>query len=185
MIDHNRKIIYLHINKCGGKSIENALWNHIGTSDHRIPEDYIKEIGAQKYNSYFKFGFVRNTWDRFVSMYHGRRERGNLKNTEISFEAFIKSLPDSEQRLSDSRHLLFYSQLRWVLYEGTPIDFIGRFENYQAEWEKICEKLGETIKVPHLNKSKHESYTKYYTPDLRNLIRAKYKEEIEYFDFKF
>jgi hypothetical protein len=191
MICHRRKIIHLHVNKCAGKSIERALWGMhgrtilavsgkrriVGSADHRLPAEMITKIGKEKWDAYFKFGFVRNSWGRIVSMYHGRSQYGN--KPAATFEAFVKNLPSLDCSLLES------SQLNWVVYEGEPIDFIGRFENLQEDWEKICQHIGEDILLPCINASAHKPYQDYYTPELRDIIRKRYQKEIDYFGFKF
>lgn len=179
MVDNNLQVVFLHPNKCGGKSIEKALFGREvkpGSADHRLPKHYIRDLGRDNFNSYYKFAFRRNTWDRMVSIYHGRQQLLG-SNKGISFEEFLNLPPSGFNK----------SQLDWFMYDGDFIlDFCGRFENYREDWEKVLEQIGVGhIPLPHENKSKHNHYTEYYTDKTRNIVAGRYREEIEFFNFKF
>ena len=66
MISHQYKCIFTHVNKCGGSTID-AVFN--GKGGHKLALNY-KRMYPKKFDSYFKFSFVRNPWDKMVSFYH-------------------------------------------------------------------------------------------------------------------
>ena len=66
------------------------------------------------------------------------------------------------------------------------MDFIGKFENIQEDFNKICNML----KINHLrleieNKSNHEHYSTYYDKPSREFIKDFCKEDIKNFGYKF
>ena len=79
------------------------------------------------------------------------------------------------------------SQLKWISDEKGKIlvDFIGKFENLETDFNLICEKLNLTAKLPHLNSTTHDHYSKYYTSKSRNIIEDWFKDDIIMFDYKF
>jgi|CEGF01.1.fsa_nt_gi hypothetical protein len=67
--------IFFHVPKSAGSSIRKALLSidplateH--TIHHALPADVLSAIGQSAFDSAFKFSFVRNPWDRAVSLYH-------------------------------------------------------------------------------------------------------------------
>ena len=67
------------------------------------------------------------------------------------------------------------------------VDYIGKFENLQEEFDIICKKLNiPKIILPHVNKdSSKESYKNYYTSESMELINKAFEKDIKQFNYKF
>jgi len=192
MISHEYKCIFIHPPRNGGKSIEKALFGVApvpGSADHTSIRQWQRKLNKELFDSYFKFVFVRNPWDRLASVYHHRlsflsshpkykKVRGYLNLN--SFDEFIKACHPKKGPLR--------SQSCYILKHGGNIgvDFIGRLENYEEDWQKVCEKLNVgNILLPHLNKSLHKKYWKYYNEDLIKIVGEKFEIDIKLFNYKF
>ena len=157
------------------------------------------------YSDYFKFGFVRNPWDRLVSCFHSKiltdRNINNayfkngVSNALSGFSQFkavmnfkdfaveIAKIPDSD---SESH---FLSQHKFITDESGKlmVDFLGRFENLEQDFACICKRIGlEGVKLPHLMKSANKKdYREHYDKNTKELIGERYDTDISMFDYNF
>jgi len=203
MINHEYKCIFVEVPKTGSTSIRSIIGSpekpHLNIKE--IKEKFFDEFDLDttntfmhffkrkkvefKWNQYFKFGFVRNPWDRVVSLY--LRKEGIQMSKEINFPEFVHWIQNSsDTSIHPSKHK---NQLDWFLDDNQEleVDFIGKFENINKDWQFISNKLGITNILPHENKNMIEKkhYTEYYTNELRDIIADKFRVDIEYFDYKF
>ena len=176
MINHEHKCVFIHIPKTAGVSIysvfKSRVQNHKTLDEH---EGWKPE--------YFKFCFVRNVWDRFLSTYfyfknYGRRRPGDLKAGKIinqfkDFKDFTRSFHKVKNKFS-GRH--FKCQTYWL---DDRMDFIGMFENLQGDFNTICDKLGmPRQELPRKNKSKHKHYLEYYDEETRQIVAEIYANDL-------
>jgi hypothetical protein len=153
-------------------------------------------------NNYFKFSFVRNPWDLRLSRYF------YLRDVEIAYNA-KKNLPTDNSALTlDFKSWCLSGkwfpprnhgwlknppqtkggQIGFLKNDNLEIDvdYIGKFENLQEDFDNICDQIGiAKKKLPHLNKSKHKHYTEYYDDETRQMVAEEYIKDIEYFGYKF
>ena len=138
-IDHNNKLVFIHVSRTGGSSIKTALNLHEKkyTEHHHLDSSYI----PKECKDYFKFAFVRNPFDRFVSLYHFRPKG-------LSFSDWL-----------DNITLTYVQQVDYGL---DKLDFVGRYENLQDDFDKFCKKINfeKRINLGSLYK-KHNSGINY------------------------
>ena len=133
-------------------------------------------VGDMTWAKYFKFSFSRNPYDKLVSQYHFNRHKFGLKNS--TFKEYVKTW-------NEGKKISTHPQLH-LDYIDEKLDFIGRFENFQQDFNTICDKIGiPHQQLPHKNKSKHKHYTEYYDDETKEIVAEKYAKDIEYFGYKF
>ena len=213
MISHRYKCIFVEVPKTGSSSIRAILgtpprphlniwqlkqelesgWTRYGGMANRLlacgypllPAKIRQRRGEDQFASYFKFGFVRNPWDRVVSLYE-RREGMQLRN-QMSFEKFVEWVNFSS--CTSIHPVPHRNQLDWFVDPNGRVlmDFIGRFENLAADWQTIAHKLGISQLLPHKkrNPGRTKPYAEYYTPTTRQIIAEKFRVDIEYFGYEF
>ena len=196
MISHKHKCIFIHIPKTGGTSIESALGNWCLTPDNEsdlMGDKYLsrhftlQSVKKSLRENYFKFAFVRNSWDRAVSHYFYYRDGGNEKS-----DARLQRLIPSDFKSFLTHHcsshpkIKLKDQFSYLEVNGeVELDFIGRFERIEDDYRCISKKIGLTRKLPHVRASKHKHYTEYYDEETKRIVAEKYARDIEYFGYEF
>jgi hypothetical protein len=194
IISDSHNFAFIATTKTGSTSIEKHLNPY--RAEHEITHlhgSYNKhcplKIICNKFpfiEDYFKFAIVRNPFDWVISWYFYRKTRLNKNNTKnISFKEW---LADENSSAYNTKGIgLTLSQYDIITCnKNIKIDFIGKFENLQKDFNIICDKIGiPQQQLPHINRSKHKHYTEYYDDETREIVAEKYAKDIEYFRYKF
>jgi hypothetical protein len=146
------------------------------------------------FDAYFKFTVVRNPWDRLVSAlaWTGQKWARGESLTQLEFEQQIQQayeLFNVARSASGSVQLpqFLYPQCLYV-YDAQRrplVDFVARYENLEADWRAICQKLGVDTPLPQRMRSHHKVYRDYYSPRTRDLVAQMYAADAESFDYDF
>jgi hypothetical protein len=135
-------------------------------------------IGDKIWNSYYKFTFERNPWDRQVSFYHFRCPD---KQKRLTFDQFMEK---RSRALVDNWGI-------YTLEDSVCVDFLGRFENLADDFQTVIDRLGlpSELSLPKVNKSSKcdqaGSYRSFYTDHTRELIADWYGKEINLLNYAF
>lgn len=211
MISHKHKCIFIHIPKTAGTSINSFF--HPGVAFHYNNPDYERLFGwcskrklhmqhatakqlletelitEEEWKTYFKFTFVRNPWDRAYSDYLFIQDFSGIKG---SFKSFLNKEKEFKHILTDNSgsnflgdHLL--PQTDFFDKKNYKLDFIGRFENFQADIQLILDKLDVNKEFnEHQNKSKRiKNYADFYTNSKAKMIYEKYANDILKLNYSF
>ncbi len=200
LVSEDRKLAFVHIQKTGGSTLDRLLRAHVhdmrmvGQSRHEFALRGAREL--PNWDEYFRFAFVRNPWSRLVSWYSmvtKFRRSGNelwryVRDNSSNFEEFIRFCTD-EVKISEGVYYSFaYNQLDYVTDENGAllVDFIGRLENFDEDVQKVFGRFGiEVETVPHRNRSRHTHYSAFYTPELEEIVRERFKRDIDHFGYEF
>ena len=212
-VSHKNKVIFVHIPKSAGKSINEALGipfpgnkpeeksyfagplseeeklmhglGHHVWWGHLFASELKAFIPSNIFREYYKFAFVRNPWDRTVS-YYMKHVIGNERfENNRSFENWILSHEFLNKKALWVEVLV--PQVDYVLdNEGQRlVDFIGKFEDLEKDWKKIRRKIDIMADLPHINKSEHKHYSFYYNKKTEEIVADAFKKDIEMFGYKF
>jgi len=155
----------VHIPKAAGQSIESAFLKSLGLSwrnraplllrpnhdpskgpprlAHLTAIEYLRYgyISEELFNSYFKFAFVRNPWARLVSEYRYKRMKCDFKT--FVFKRFPQPDADCYEKAEDKyRHVVPQYEFLFSDEGLQLVDFIGRFENLQQDFNYVCSNIG-------------------------------------------
>lgn len=201
-ISYEHNCIFVHIPKCAGTSIEFALGMHGGQDSigkktcENIPKNEKTLFGAnlqhlssleiqkriQNYDDFFKFAFVRNPWDRAVSLslFHTAEKQLDKDMSKKRFQRILTG------RMKNSPGW-FSNQVDYITNRDGDIivDFIGRFENLEQDFKKIAEKIRVDKTLEKRMKLNRRKYEDYYNDETKEIIAEKYSDDIDYFGYKF
>jgi hypothetical protein len=230
MVSHQNKCIFIHIPKAAGTSLARVFQDSIKNQKspvmlpfkaednkfdppppHLRASDYIKygHVTKKEFRSYFKFSMVRNPWDRIVSEYKYRRHP-----IYYDFKTFLFSRLPKPSWSDAYCHVIPQYDFLYDSKGNCLVDFIGKVENIQEDFNKICNTLGmQNMLLPHANKSlslfrrdnnlkqvlktiigffslnqtrnTFSHYTEYYDEESKQFVSKLYKKDIETFSYDF
>lgn len=195
MIDDERKLAYLLSSKVACSSISASMYGgEVADNDsiHRLNLTKSRLKSSQKV--YYKFAFVRNTFERLVSCYESKyvndiknigitREWldfdyylfGYLRNP-VDFTDFIHRICKIPSNLAEDHFVEQYSHLH-DRKGNCLVDYIGKYENLENDFEPIRKKYN-LKPLPHFNQSNKGNWMDYYTLETAELVWKKYKKDI-------
>ena len=195
--DDNR-CIFVHIPKAAGQSICRSLFGNLA-GGHATLADYQIIFSRREFDSYFKFTFVRNPWDRVFSAYNflkkgGANEFDRQWAPKIAcyetFDNFIKRGLHTPQMVKK----LHFRPQHWFLdvpyHSDISVDFVGFFENIVQDFEIIKSRLNldHDPVLKHVNQSSLNQkldYRDFYTDETREIVGRFYCQDIKRFGYEF
>ena len=184
-----------------GQGIYDWNTNFLAQDSH----PYSLSYGKEKFKEYFKFTFVRNPWDRFISLWIKFKEETKLQEQFNGlFDLHIDT--DFKEPQEVLRYLLlahrkgimmprwFKPQYEYIHDENLKVltNYVGTYEKFQFCFDFLCDR----IDIPHKtlpwggeehrrhNKEK-KHYTDYYDPVMINAVAEIYHNDIRTWQYEF
>lgn len=211
IFDRARNFLHISIPRTGSTQMNILLKNkNLPEPDehHMTLADALKVHPEAAVEDCFRFTFVRNPYDRMVSLYfeftknRGRQYSGKVVTDKPLFHEFNQGDDVSSFR----NFCCNFKDTEWVddVFLKPQADFcksdlcemthIGRFENLNGEWASLSERLiGKQISLVDRQKethreakprsSKHLNYDEYYDADSKVAVKEFYKEDFERFGY--
>ena len=208
VISHKKKYILVAVFKTGsssmGRMLQTAHKEKIYSKYHQsrrgrdiyLPDEYgvrertlhsksttIKECLFTEednlvWEEYFKFGFVRNPWDRELSNYFFNNKT-LLPPEDVSFKEFLNAHLLKGGQIDASN----VPQCEYL----TDVNYVARFENYDEEVKYIFNRIGVPMPQPlmHINKTDHKPYYEYYDDIDIMKVQQWYEKDIEMYNYEF
>lgn len=129
-------------------------------------------LGVEAFDGYFKFAFVRNPFDRFVSycafMLRGGEDFQRWPQQVMRHFLFVEP---------PERHILFQPQASLLMDEDgatSLADMVGRVEDMQGSYDAICARIGIASRpLYRVNDTQHGDYRQYYDQALIDGVAAR------------
>lgn len=205
ILSAKHRFIFVAIPKTGTHAVRQALREHMGPRDmeqvglfvtKRFPIPEIAALGhghitlqqlrphlsPELFDGFFKFAFVRNPFDRFVSYCaFTTREDGEFERDPKTVMREIAAAPPLD-------HILFQPQHLFLTDAGGQLltDMVGRVETMQASYDAFAERIGiPSQPLDRVNATKRDDYRAYYDDALIEAVAKIYARDLELFGYQF
>jgi hypothetical protein len=205
-VSDSRRVLFVHVQKTGGSTIDTMFDRKI--ADARSVDNLPRHtslsglLEAEPHLAdYWSFGFVRNPWERMVSWWamtvavldnadagveQARRKVEQYPNVwrplgqfRHDFDRFVLDGTEKVRRLGEPQCVSLSRQ------DGSLVDFVGRTEHFDRDFNVVREKLG-LKRVRHAgkrNRSQHGHYRDYYNDKTRRRVADVFAPDIEMFGY--
>lgn len=207
IVSHRHRFIFAAVPKTGTHSVRQALREQLSDGDveqvglfvnKRFPWEELAALqhghlslqqvrpylGEDTFGGYFKFAFVRNPFDRFVSYCAFMLRGGDVfqqRPREVMHHFLFREPPE--------HHILFQPQVSLLVGEdGKTLlaDKVGHVENMQGSYDEICAHIGIPSRpLDRVNGTAHRDYRHYYDQALIDGVAARYAQDLEAFGYSF
>ena len=215
-INHDLKAIFIHVHKTGGTYISYMLHKYYGFTNYylRRPDHdifcmnkqkstkylnyenrlhgvlaYYKtsthinkkmNMTPQKWDSYYKFCFIRNPYDKIVSAWN------HVNLLGASFEEYLYL----DKKCNDVEYMhVFLPQVRNIINQSgkIKIDYIGKFENLEEDFQNILKNIGIKNIIhdvsKQMNKRNHNKFYEYYNQRVLTKVNEILSEDFALLDY--
>ncbi|SNS77878.1 sulfotransferase family 2 domain-containing protein [Tropicimonas sediminicola] len=191
-----RRAVFVHIPKCAGLSVADALFGCRG-GGHLPITAYRLALTGREFREFFKFTFVRNPWDRVHSAYRFLKAGGLVPEDAARAERIIVPFPDFDAFLRGFiaggdiwSAVHFRPQHAFVCLTGRSapaVDFVGRYERLEDDYRHVCDRIGVEARLARLNPTggSEGDYRRAYSDATAEIVARAYARDVELFGYSF
>lgn len=189
---HYYKCIFVHIPKAAGLSICQSIFSNYGAGHYSL-SDYQNMFSNHIFEQYFKFCIVRNPYSRFESAYYYLKNGGFDARDKLWAEENLMQYADINEFVKvwlNSKsmfEMVHFKPQSYFLKDKSGqlnLDFIGRLESIQKDFEIIKEKLELTSNLKKINTAKNKQNKTRLDKVSKDKIYQLYKEDFDLLNYE-
>lgn len=170
------------INRLNEKDIvQDTVSTEVYDTAHLKASQIKSVLPPEVFNSYFKFGFVRDPWDWQVSLYeYALRTPAHHQHQKIkSMKNFTEYLQWRTQEDLQLQYSFFYENNTLLA------DFVGKLEDLEVNFRHVCDLLNIPFPaLPHRLNSQKKHYLTYYDQSAIDLVYEAFRPDIDAFGYQ-
>lgn len=172
MIDHKNKVIFIHIPRTGGTSIERMAGILNDRPDkHWSAREIRANCGADIWREYRKFTIVRNPIGRACSCYNWiRKVKAHPSHTDMPFLDWLKMIKRTHPRSNAYKRMVDFLD-----YDTEHVEIL----RYETEYKKVAPMFG-IKEVCHIV---YKTEPRLVDVEEVRLIQDIYRRDFEVFDY--
>lgn len=190
IISHSKKFVCLNPPKTGSgyreilfKTVSDISIINSKIRRHLDIPDTIKFAATNglDISDYYKFTFVRNPWDRYVSWFN--------MSVQLNPKKFSLNKENFKEFISG---IIYRTQTEYITYAQNPnfMDFIGCFETFETDLNFVLKKLNLKLNtnIPIASNLKHDfkkQINEYWDNNLIESVRKHERPVIELKNYEF
>lgn len=158
--------------------------------DHLSAMKMRKMVGGREWDRLYSFTFVRNPFDRILSLYFYLLKVRNIPEG-WSFPEFVRRLATAD---ASTKHFA-YDPIRWSAADfilgpenEILVKEIFRFEDRAIGLERIAERIGmkgfSNLRVQSASPYAAD-YKRFYDQETRSLVEMRFRDDLEMFGYAF
>ena len=178
MIDHTRRLIFVHISRTGGTSIEYACvyndWWNVESHTKHLRCSQAKSLYGRLWDEYTTFSVVRNPFDRVLSMFACGVWGSNSPATLDTFKFWVENFGPNP---NESCNTVFQSEIL-----DLNIDYLLEFSRLEYDFNHMLGELGEKpLDLPLVDAKPHPKWDDFYDPEAILMVETRFKADFERF----
>ncbi|MET0949054.1 MAG: sulfotransferase family 2 domain-containing protein [Pseudomonas sp.] len=182
--------VFIHVPKCAGSSVAMALFGSTPTG--HMPLYWYEKQFNERFQHYFKFGFVRDplqrAWSAYSYLLNNTQDRDKAAQALVSRYDSFDDFVSHWLRPENITKQIHFTPQHYFLQDAMGhlnVDFIGRQETLQEDFRKLCIHLHVKAELPHINRSSaaDNQFIQFCSPATRRRVREVYARDYELFAY--
>jgi hypothetical protein len=198
-VGRSGSFVFIHIPKTGGTSMGKCLG--LRKTTHATASEWREQLGLD-YSNLYSFAFVRNPWDRFLSLYLYARMEESYHHSSIRFRRKRYGKHPDYETLRDASietaaflllegklSFQWLPQCRWICNQSGKImcNFVGRLESVRTDWAHVAAKTNAPDALSHKNIANPNRipYREKINAETKQLLDIYYQQDIQQLGYQF